>query len=399
MKPGGLTERVRGFTREFEFHYENWIMEALQIKAGQVGLGAVDYLTDEQQHQIVVDYVNLVAAIQQKEWDLAQVYANPNIANPEDMSIVLRAELDQQYDQRRNIAPLAESILQNQVNATISALGLSFGGQVIPPVLFHSTPLPFNLVVSPRNIIQKEMGISLSTDLTVDQQSTLEQQVDLALDVSSLIVPIGGLGIYPAMVAQSSDLSWLIEAIAHEWTHNFLTLRPLGASYSISPELKIINETTASMAENEIADAMIARFYPEQLPDRLAPTVEEPALPDLDVEPPSFDFRAEMHETRVTVDQMLAEQQIEGAEDYMEDRRQFFWDHGYAIRKLNQAYFAFYGQYADQAGGARGAAGSREDYIGSIIRELRAQSPSLAHFLNQISWMWSLEQIQNAVIK
>ncbi len=73
MKPGGLTERVRGFTREFEFHYENWILDALQIKAGQVGLGAADYLTDEQQHQIVVDYINLVAAIDQKEEEIATI--------------------------------------------------------------------------------------------------------------------------------------------------------------------------------------------------------------------------------------------------------------------------------------------------------------------------------------
>jgi len=398
METGVLEGSVRAFTRAIEFNHESWMLDALQIKAGQVGLGAANYLSAEQQHQIVIDYINLVSLIEGREWELEQAYTDPNISSPEEVSIALRLELNQLYEQRTNIAPLAESILQNQINATVTALGLSFGGQLIPPVLFHSTPLPYNLVVSPRAVIQKEVGISISTDLTVDQQVALEEGVDQALDVSSLVVPIGGLGIYPTMVAQTSHLPWLIEVVAHEWTHNFLTLRPLGASYESSSELRIINETTASLADKEIAAALIARFYPEHLPYPEPPADEESTEPETTDQPPAFDFRAEMHDTRLTVDQMLADGQIEAAEAYMETRRQIFWENGFSIRKLNQAYFAFYGQYADEAGGARGAAGSLEDQIGSTIRILRAQSPSLAHFLNRISWMWSLEQVQNAII-
>jgi hypothetical protein len=101
-----------------------------------------------------------------------------------------------------------------------------------------------------------------------------------------------------------------------------------------------------------------------------------------------------MHETRVTTDALLAQGKIEEAEAYMESRRQFFWENGYRIRKLNQAYFAFYGAYADQPGGA---AGATEDPIGDAVRKLRSQSSSLADFLNRISWMWSLEQLQASV--
>jgi len=78
----------------------------------------------------------------------------------------------------------------------------------------------------------------------------------------------------------------------------------------------------------------------------------------------------------------------------MEARRQVFWEQGYRIRKLNQAFFAFYGAYADQPGGS---AGSSENPVGDAIRTLRTQSPSLAAFLNRISWMWSWEQLQAAV--
>lgn len=70
-----------------------------------------------------------------------------------------------------------------------------------------------------------------------------------------------------------------------------------------------------------------------------------------------FDFRgAEMRQTRLRVDELLAAGKINEAEQYMEMRRQF-WEYGYHIRKINQAYFVFYGSYNDEPGG--GAAGAR----------------------------------------
>jgi len=99
-----------------------------------------------------------------------------------------------------------------------------------------------------------------------------------------------------------------------------------------------------------------------------------------------------MHETRVKADELLAEGRIEEAEAYMEARRQVFLQNGYLIRKLNQAYFAFHGAYADVPGGAAG-----EDPVGPAVRELRAQSDSLADFVKTIAWMWSFDQLQEAV--
>jgi hypothetical protein len=208
--------------------------------------------------------------------------------------------------------------------------------------------------------------------------------------VSSLIVNVGGIGVYPTMVAQTSDLNFLTEVVAHEWVHNFLTLRPLGINYLTTPELRTMNETAASIAGKEIGKLVIERYYPELVPPPPAPTpapgTQEPSAPI------PFDFRAEMHTTRVTVDQLLAEGKVTEAEDYMEARRRFFWDNGYLIRKINQAYFAFYGAYADEPGGAAG-----EDPVGAAVRDLRAQSPSLEAFLKRIAWMTSFEQLQKAV--
>jgi hypothetical protein len=107
---------------------------------------------------------------------------------------------------------------------------------------------------------------------------------------------------------------------------------------------------------------------------------------------PVFNFNAEMHITRINADKLLAEGKIDEAETYMELRRRFFWDNGYHIRKLNQAYFAFYGAYADQPGGAAGV-----DPVGTAVRLLRAKSSSLEDFVNRIAWMWNFEQLLKAV--
>jgi hypothetical protein len=75
----------------------------------------------------------------------------------------------------------------------------------------------------------------------------------------------------------------------------------------------------------------------------------------------------------------------------MEARRQVFVAHGYLIRKLNQAYFAFYGAYADAPVGAAG-----EDPVGQAVRDFRAQSSSLAAFLRQMGAMNSFADLQKA---
>ena len=187
---------------------------------------------------------------------------------------------------------------------------------------------------------------------------------------------------------RSSNLPWIIDTIAHEWTHNYLTIRPLGLNYDTSPELRTMNETTASLAGNEISQKVLARYYPEYL----SKLEQGQSLASLVWPDGSFDFRAEMHTTRVHVDELLSVGKIAEAEQYMEERRILFVNHGYEIRKLNQAYFAFYGAYADTPGGAAG-----EDPVGPAVRALREKSTSLADFLRTIGRMNSFEDLQKTI--
>jgi hypothetical protein len=383
-------EKIRAYTRRLEFNYITWTMDAALIKTKAASIGAPDGFDHEAQKQIVAEYLQLTQLSLDKEYALQLIYSDANISDKEAASLDIRAQLDKVLARQQKLAPLAESILQGQVAGILAELDLTTLGQPVPNVLYHSTPLPFALIVSPRDRIEQIANVSVNMDLTVDEQAALEAQVDAGLDTSSLVVPIGGVGVYPTMVMRTTDLRWQLNTISHEWTHNYLTLRPLGFLYSGSPELRTMNETTASIAGDEIGALVLERFYPELIiasrsNSRLVSAPSDHSQPE---EVP-FDFRAEMHETRVTVDTMLAEGRIDEAEAYMEARRLIFLQNGYLLRKINQAYFAFYGAYADVPGGAAG-----EDPVGPAVRALRAQSESLADFINTISWMTSFEDLQ-----
>ena len=84
-----------------------------------------------------------------------------------------------------------------------------------------------------------------------------------------------------------------------------------------------------------------------------------------------------MRKTRLEADRLLAEGKIDEAEKYMESQRRILVENGYAIRKLNQAYFAFHGSYAV------GAAAT--DPIGGKLRLLRKQVGSLNEFLHTVA--------------
>jgi hypothetical protein len=392
----GQSDRVRVHTREIEFDYPNWVWNAAWTKLKQGAVGAPYLFERGTNKQIVFEYLRITQQLLQTESAIEQIYANPNIREKEATSEFLRTQRDRLLERQRHIAPFAEATLQSQVGEALAAMDLTTGGQTVPPILYHTSPTPLALIVAPRNKIIQITNISVLPTLTLDEQIALEDQVATSLDVSTLVVPIGGVGVYPTMVMETTDLRWILETIAHEWTHNYLSLRPLGLNYTTTPELRTMNETTASIAGNEVGRYVLEKHYPELLASSPSPgmiSFDESPLPSDNFEdPPPFDFREEMHETRVQADELLAEGKIEEAESYMEQRREIFWEHGYLIRKLNQAYFAFHGAYADAPGGAAG-----EDPVGPAVRTLREQSASLADFINTIAWMTSFEELQQAI--
>lgn len=380
------TEQVRRFTRLSEFDFLTWTLDAAGRKLGQAGLRAADYLSEADRSALVLEYARLVSETAQAEQRLMDVTSDPTPGSQSQVAPAA-AEVERLRRQMRALEPIVETVLQEQVAVALNDLGLTFAGAPFPPVVFHFSRTPLALIVSPRSVIRQDADIQLQAALTLDQQTALERQVEAALDVSALVVPVGGLGTYPTMVNESASIAWLVEVVGHEWTHNYLTLRPLGLSYELSPELRTMNETAASLMGEVIGRGVLERYYPDLVPPPAAP----PAEPSPE-EPQAFDFRAEMHATRVQVDAMLAQGQIAEAEAYMEAQRIVFREHGYHIRRLNQAYFAFYGAYADEPAGPAG-----EDPVGVAVRALWQRSPSPAAFLRTIAWMNDFGDLQAAL--
>ena len=397
IPPADPGDALRRYTQMVAFDYVSWTANALIVKLGQAALTAPRYLTIEEQHGVVKDYLVLVQDTDEAEYQIEKIYADPKIS---DKAAALQPWQDKQQELRKRravLGPVAEEVIQKEISEVLAGFGLAVGGQPMPPVLYHVTPLPYALIISPRNVIREDNNISLDPDLTLDQMVALEKSVEYSLDVSTLVTPIGGIGIYPTMVMSTDNLPWMLETVAHEWTHNYLTLRPLGFNYFTTPALRTMNETTANMVGKEVGNELLRRYFPEYLPKptpTAAPTPPggKPTLAPT-TGPPQFSFNKEMRMTRVQVDALLKEAKIGEAEVYMEERRQVFWDHGYLIRRLNQAYFAFNGAYADTPGG--GAAG--EDPVGPAVLALREKSKSLADFLNRIAWMTSFEELQRAI--
>lgn len=381
--------KARVYTRPIEFDYITWDVNATLVKLSQTGLNPWQALSPGEQHDLVTHYIDLTSRLEQVQARIQQIYADPAVKDPE---VVAKAELEEQQDLLdavTSLTPLAESILQGQVTEILVEEGIARLGDAVPPLLFHTTPLPKALIVSPRGTIQQDVNLSLLADLTLAQVNQLEQNIEDITGGSALVVNVGGIGIYPTMVMRSSNLPWIIDTIAHEWTHNYLTIRPLGFNYDTTPELRTMNETTASIVGGEISLKVLQRYYPEYVSSAPESGKHTASLTAVTV---PFDFRSEMHTTRVRVDELLAAGKIEEAEAYMEDRRAVFVSQGYDIRKLNQAYFAFYGAYADSPGGAAG-----EDPVGPAVRALREKSASLAEFLRTMGRMNSFEDLLKAI--
>jgi len=96
-----------------------------------------------------------------------------------------------------------------------------------------------------------------------------------------------------------------------------------------------------------------------------------------------------MREIRRAVDSYLAQGEIELAEEFMEQKRLYLASNGYYIRKLNQAYFAFHGTYADKP--------TSISPIGLELKQLRSQSASLKVFLDTVAGMTSRQELRDSI--
>jgi signal recognition particle subunit SEC65 len=381
-----MQDRVQPFTRDVQFNYVRWTLKAVTEKFSAASMGWQQYIPSSEYASILQQYLVILAELDEAEQQLNVYYSQPaEDKNPEELT-----EIQKRYvhlkKQQSLIEPVYESLLTEQIRRVLKENDLTVGNQPFPPVLFRKTDLPYALILSPRDHIEQIANISLLPDLPLTELVELEKNIEAQMNVSALVVPVGGIGTYPTMIMRTTNFPYTVEVIQHEWIHNYLTLFPLGLNYETTPELRTINETTASIAGKELGNYFLAKYYPHLLPE--PPVTQEDPPTISQSAPPPFDFRAEMRLTRMRVDKLLLEGEIAEAEQYMENRRLYFLDNGYTLRRINQAYFAFYGAYADQPGGAAG-----DDPVGEAVRTLRNQKNTLAVFLKTIAWVDDYDQL------
>ena len=230
-----------------------------------------------------------------------------------------------------------------------------------PPLDFELDRPPKVLAVSPRDRIELDRSYLLAPGLEPEAVAAVESETE-ETGVSALVVNTGGVATYPSVIPELAPYRDVVETAIHEWLHQYLAFYPLGRNYFRGAETRTLNETVANLAGGELADLFIERYgSPSPPPPPAAGT------------PSDFDFRAEMRALRLRVEELLAQGQVEEAERLMEEKRDDFEQHGVYIRRINQAYFAFFGSYADTP--------SSIDPIGPKLQRLRDRAGSVTDFV------------------
>ena len=226
--PGASATVISRLVGKEMFDFVEWMGDSLLEKASQISTPVQDYLANEQRTQFVLGFTQLMNDWQNLERQVRQVYADASVTDPEIRTKEMRVRRDAIRAEIELQRPTAEAIIQQQITSVLAEEGFGVGGEVFPPVAARITPLPYVLIISPRDEINRVNGEALQAGLSVDEADRIELQVLSATNQSALVVPIGGLAAYPTMILETGDILWLMQTIAHEWVHNWLYLRPLG---------------------------------------------------------------------------------------------------------------------------------------------------------------------------
>ncbi len=377
-----FNKRLSSIVKPYLFSRVSWELKTI--------LGIVKQETTnpkfEDEIKLVTDYFSIIEQIRKLKSEIAAIKNGSKSGD----SVSLNEELIRLQQQRADSENIVEDILERQLSKTLTEQGvfnpfekffrLKFS---FPPLDFKLEKPPHLLIISPRERIESVREITLRQGMNVAEMESVEADVD-KLGVSSLVAELGGFGgTYPTFVTNEASLSFTLDAAAEEWLHLYLAFKPLGFLYFLdltglkrNYEIATLNETVASMVSKEIGSTVIEKYYPGEKEDEKSQDKTK-----------GFDFNKEMREIRRTVDSLLAEGKIEPAEKFMAEKRQYLAANGHYIRKLNQAYFAFHGTYADSP--------TSISPIGDELRALRAKSISLKEFLEKVATMTSRQDLIN----
>lgn len=269
----------------------------------------------------------------------------------------IREEEEQVEPDRERIAELrsareeytrdTERIIRDYVDDAITTAGLQQTLPLFddvsftwPPVEFKLAEAPNILVRSPRDTIRRYGDTMIRGDLTLDDIEDVEGKADDE-DSVSMVISIGGIASYPAIISADRNYWGVVELAAHEWLHHYLAFYPLGQQWFKGGDAFTLNETVANIGGRALASIVHER-HPVSFPDGADGSMRE--RPEATV-----DRHERLRRLRVQVDALLELGMVDEAERLMDETQGFLMQHGVPIRRLNQAYFAFFGTYGDTA--------------------------------------------------
>ena len=381
-----LDTYLDSIVRPYRFNIIGWEWQALSNELSQWFFGSSVEIDGEV--DVVTEYFSAIERLKTLESEIEVVKAG---SGQSDLAS-LEAELNMLQEQVKALDSKVEGLIEKQIKETLTQLGIynpidNYLSLEInfPPVNFILEKPPHLLVISPRDRIESIRQVTLIQDLSLEEMEGIEAEID-ELEVSSLVVGLGGIATYPAFVTNDASLRFTLDAATEEWLHQYLFFRPLGFLYTLdligisqNYDIATMNETVAGIVSKEIGTIIFENYYSQFENGDSQPQGGEP----------EFDFNQEMREIRRAVDGYLAQGEIEQAEEFMEQKRRFLASNGYYIRKLNQAYFAFHGTYADKP--------TSISPIGLELEALRNQSASLKDFLHTVAEMTSRQDLINSV--
>ncbi|HAL46205.1 MAG: hypothetical protein FI707_14230 [SAR202 cluster bacterium] len=300
-------------------------------------------------------------------------------------------ELKEVRARKRKLRADVEEAIESGISEVARAAGLGVVGEFIfPPVDIRLTEPPKVLVTSPRDRIERSLEVLVDPHVDVGDREAMESRLLESEDLAAIVLDIGGVATYPASLYDGGSLRGTLRTATHEWLHHYFFFGPLGQNMFKSPEMQVLNETAADLAGRELGE-LAYRFLGGALSDDKQTTAPVRASP---AEPPrqpgnEFDFDTEMRETRRRTDLLLTQGRIVDAEEYMEQQRLRFVANGHPIRKINQAYFAFNGTYAESPGSASPIGGQLRQFregmagVGEFVERIRGVS-SYGEFLSML---------------
>lgn len=366
---------------KYQFSLMNWEIVNVPSKWFNRAktLMSVRKLNDDQRTTVITEYIETAKLLKHAKNQLegmSFVEKGTSIDTRDKIRLdTLKEHFRELETIKQNLRPIAEEIIESELNKLLLELGFGYRfNLLIPPVDIRFEELPTVLFISRRDKIEVIEQVILESELDLTKRNSIENILFDKFNYSALVANIGGLSTYPTLVSDQGQFRSILRTAAHEWIHSYLFFKPLGWNWHRSPNMFSLNETIAELAGNELGDQLFVQLGGDLsiTQSRYVPRGKR-----------NTSFTKEMKETRKEVDRLLDDGKIIEAEEYMKQRWWRLRLAGYPIRKLNQAYFAFHGRYAEGP--------TSISPIGPQVRALRETHTDIRSFLKTVESVSSYE--------